>query len=113
MWTCFDFGRLLGLKLTTADEVLAVENMDVLSINGFELEQIEEHDAGDEDKTGSITRLHLVAQPKNTTFDMKGKSRETHENDGSTLELSSRSTDDGTFVGFDVLWAVCTAPARD
>lgn len=65
------------LHLTAADEMLAVENMDVLKLNGFELEQVEELEAfRDEDEEGSGVRmrLQLVAQPvsKDTVFDIKG-----------------------------------------
>ncbi|KAI9566649.1 hypothetical protein HD554DRAFT_1104666 [Boletus coccyginus] len=64
------------LQLTAADEMLAVENMDVLKLNGFELEQVEELEAfRDEDEEGSGVRmrLQLVAQPvsKDTVFDIK------------------------------------------
>lgn len=50
--------------MTAADEILAVENMDVLKRNGFEVVQDDEEDG----------RLHLVAQPvsKDIIFDMKG-----------------------------------------
>jgi len=53
------------LELTAADEILAVENMDVLK--GFEV--VRQGDEGEEEG-----RLHLVAQPmsKDTVFDMKG-----------------------------------------
>jgi len=56
------------LELTAADELLAIENMDVLRQNGFEVEVDE--DAG----SGLGHRLQLVAQPvsKSTNFDMKG-----------------------------------------
>ena len=65
------------LQFTAADEMLAVENMDVLKLNGFELEQVSEREApGDEGEEGSGVRmrLHLVAQPmsKDTVFDIKG-----------------------------------------
>ncbi|KAF8551158.1 hypothetical protein OG21DRAFT_1418463 [Imleria badia] len=54
------------LQFTAADEMLAVENMDVLKRNGFELEQ-------DEEGSGVRMRLQLVAQPmsKDTVFDIK------------------------------------------
>ncbi|OJA10923.1 hypothetical protein AZE42_03052 [Rhizopogon vesiculosus] len=54
------------LELTAADEILAVENMDVLKRNGFEV--VRQGDEGEEEG-----RLHLVAQPmsKDTVFDMK------------------------------------------
>ena len=65
------------LQFTAADEMLAVENMDMLKLNGFELEQVEEREAsGDDEEEGSGVRmrLHLVAQPmsKDTVFDIKG-----------------------------------------
>lgn len=53
--------------MTAADEILAVENMDILKRNGFEV--VRQGDDGEEEG-----RLHLVAQPmsKGTVFDMKG-----------------------------------------
>lgn len=53
--------------MTAADEILAVENIDVLKRNGFEVTRQSGHD----DDEG---RLHLIAQPvsKDTVFDMKG-----------------------------------------
>ncbi|OAX37968.1 hypothetical protein K503DRAFT_692355 [Rhizopogon vinicolor AM-OR11-026] len=50
------------LELTAAGEILAVENMDVLKRNGFEVV-----------RQGEEGRLHLVAQSmcKDTVFDMK------------------------------------------
>lgn len=55
------------LELTAADEILAVENIDVLKRNGFEVTRQSGHDDDDEG------RLHLIAQPvsKDTVFDMK------------------------------------------
>jgi DNA mismatch repair protein PMS2 len=55
------------LELTAADEILAVENIDVLKRNGFEV--VRQGDDGEEEG-----RLHLVAQPmsKDTVFDMQG-----------------------------------------
>jgi len=52
------------LELTAADELLAIENMDVLRQNGFEVEV---------DNEEGHHHLKLVAQPvsKDTTFDMK------------------------------------------
>lgn len=73
-----DCYRPQRLQLTAADEMLAVENMDVFKLNGFELERIEEKEAvGDEDEEGSEgvrMRLQLIAQPmsKDTVFDVKG-----------------------------------------
>ena len=51
--------------MTAADELLAIENMDVLRQNGFEVEV---------DNGEGTHHLKLVAQPvsKDTTFDMKG-----------------------------------------
>lgn len=53
--------------MTAADELVAVENIDVLKANGFEVEV-------DEEASPSQGRVKLVAQPisGNTTFDMKG-----------------------------------------
>ncbi|KAH7925989.1 DNA mismatch repair protein MutL [Leucogyrophana mollusca] len=55
------------LQLTAADEMLAVENIDILKQNGFEVAHREDAVAGEEH------RLELVAQPvsKSTAFDMK------------------------------------------
>ncbi|KAF8881692.1 MutL C terminal dimerization domain-containing protein [Gymnopilus junonius] len=56
-----------SLELTASDEMTAVENIEVLRQNGFEVE-IEE-----EDSDGHGSRLKLTAQPvsKSTVFDMK------------------------------------------
>jgi DNA mismatch repair protein PMS2 len=56
------------LELTAADEMLAMENIEVLQQNGFEV------DVDDDTGSGLGHRLKLVAQPvsKSTTFDMKG-----------------------------------------
>jgi DNA mismatch repair protein PMS2 len=59
------------MELTASDELLAVENIDVLRLNGFEVEI-------DGDSDGSQgSRLKLTAQPisKSTVFDMKGRSK--------------------------------------
>lgn len=55
------------LELTAADELLAVENIDVLRQNGFELEVSEERAPGQ--------RVKLAAQAisKSTVFDVKGE----------------------------------------
>ncbi|TFK38593.1 hypothetical protein BDQ12DRAFT_651711 [Crucibulum laeve] len=56
-----------ALELTASDELLAIENIEVLHQNGFELEV-------DEDGcSGQGSRLKLTAQPtsKSTVFDMK------------------------------------------
>jgi DNA mismatch repair protein PMS2 len=57
------------LELTAADELIAVDNLDVLRQNGFEVEVDEE---GSEENR---PRLRLLAQPvsKSTVFDMKGE----------------------------------------
>lgn len=56
------------LELTAADEITAIENVDVLRSNGFEVSVNEEASVGQ--------RLHLTAQPqsKGTVFDMRGTS---------------------------------------
>ncbi|KAG6329255.1 hypothetical protein ID866_9835 [Astraeus odoratus] len=86
------------LHLTAADELLALENLDVLRQNGFEVSELDgvanggsiDDDAiaggGDvpdnEDAEESTlgARLHLVAQPvsKDTVFDMKGITSQDH-----------------------------------
>ncbi|KAH9974897.1 hypothetical protein BGW80DRAFT_1169694, partial [Lactifluus volemus] len=55
------------LELTAADELVALENMEVLQQNGFEVALEEDQPAG--------RRLKLMAQPvnKNTEFDIQGK----------------------------------------
>ena len=55
------------LELTAADELVALENMEVLQQNGFEVVLEEDQPAG--------RRLKLMAQPvnKNTEFDIQGK----------------------------------------
>lgn len=55
------------LELTAADELVALENMDVLQQNGFEVGEVGDQPAG--------RRLRLLAQPisKNTEFDVQGK----------------------------------------
>ncbi|THH30140.1 hypothetical protein EUX98_g4035 [Antrodiella citrinella] len=59
--------RPLPLELTAADELIAVDNLDVLRDNGFEVAVDEENESG------GNRQLNLVAQPisKNTVFDMK------------------------------------------
>ncbi|KAG6898189.1 hypothetical protein C0993_007041, partial [Termitomyces sp. T159_Od127] len=56
------------MELTASDELVALENMDVLHQNGFEVEETVEDDG-----VTQGGRLRLVAQPvsKSTTFDMK------------------------------------------
>jgi DNA mismatch repair protein PMS2 len=55
------------LELTAADELVALENMEVLQQNGFEVGFEADQPAG--------RRLRLLAQPvsKNTEFDVQGK----------------------------------------
>lgn len=63
-------GRPRALQLTAGDEIVAMENLEVLKANGFEV-------TIDEDKPpGRGERVHLAAMPvsKDTTFDFKGKS---------------------------------------
>ncbi|KAJ7330351.1 MutL C terminal dimerization domain-containing protein [Mycena albidolilacea] len=57
--------RAQALELTAGDELLAMENIEVLRQNGFEVETAAEGDSG--------PRLSLTAQPisKDTVFDMK------------------------------------------
>ena len=56
------------MELTAADELLAMENVEVLRQNGFEVDEM-----GCADSCLGH-RLQLVAQPvsKSTNFDMKG-----------------------------------------
>ncbi|KAF9244457.1 MutL C terminal dimerization domain-containing protein [Melanogaster broomeanus] len=62
------------LQLTAADELLAIENMDILKRNGFEVSEVDEMErlGRDGDKDSARVRLQLVAQPmsKDTVFDM-------------------------------------------
>lgn len=76
--TVIDSQRLFRpqpLNLTAADELVALENIDVLKRNGFEVSPVEVS-AGidcDEEESSPSARLHLIAQPvsKDTVFDMK------------------------------------------
>ncbi|KAG7085388.1 hypothetical protein E1B28_002951 [Marasmius oreades] len=71
--------RPLPLDLTATDEILAIENMDVLRRNGFEIHIRDDVDgsgdlpAEDFDMEASQTRLSLSALPisKGTVFDLK------------------------------------------
>jgi hypothetical protein len=56
------------LELTAADELLAIDNVDVLRRNGFEMEI-------DDSPPDGGSRLKLLAQPvsKATVFDMRGE----------------------------------------
>ena len=63
--------RPRALQLTAGDEIVAMENLEVLKANGFEV-------TIDEDKPpGRGERVHLAAMPvsKDTTFDFKGESK--------------------------------------
>ena len=55
------------LELTAADELVAIENVEVLRQNGFELDVDEDAHPGQ--------RVRLTAQPisKSTVFDTKGE----------------------------------------
>ncbi len=57
------------LSLSAADRLVAMENMDVLQRNGFEVGVAK-------DGRGTTEELVLIAQPvsKSTVFDMKGAS---------------------------------------
>ncbi|KAJ3799797.1 MutL C terminal dimerization domain-containing protein [Lentinula aff. detonsa] len=60
--------RARPLELTASDELVALENLDVLKLNGFELE------VDDDDHHNQTHRkLRLIAQPvsKSTVFDMR------------------------------------------
>ncbi|KAF5368077.1 hypothetical protein D9758_004384 [Tetrapyrgos nigripes] len=69
--------RPQALELTASDELVAIENLDVLRSNGFELEVRKDPDIEmlDNEMSGTQmrSRLSLVAQPvsKSTVFDMK------------------------------------------
>ena len=80
------------MEQSAADSLLAVENIDVLRRNGFEIEV-------DEDATpGEAHRLCLVAQPtsKSTVFDMKGQ--DMLDSDIALLTCTFRS---GRIASFD------------
>jgi DNA mismatch repair protein PMS2 len=57
------------LEFTAADEMLALENIDILTQNGFEIE------VDESDITEDSRRLKLLSIPisKNTVFDVKGE----------------------------------------
>jgi DNA mismatch repair protein PMS2 len=62
------FHRPQAVELTASDELLAVENLDTLRQNGFEIE------VDSDGECGRGSKLKLTAQPisKSTVFDMKG-----------------------------------------
>lgn len=63
-------GRSQPLELTAGDELVALENLEVLRQNGFEVDLQTTTD----DTPVQGPRLSLTAQPvsKDTVFDMKG-----------------------------------------
>jgi DNA mismatch repair protein PMS2 len=63
------FPRPQPLRLSAADELMAIDNMDILNRNGFDIVVDDS-----EDRDPSKPRLSLVGQPvsKSVTFDMKG-----------------------------------------
>lgn len=67
------FSRPKPLELAATDEMVALENIEVLRQNGFEIEVTENED-DEVEEIGVGCRLRLVAQPvsKSTEFDMKG-----------------------------------------
>jgi DNA mismatch repair protein PMS2 len=68
LWVSYAYRRRQPLELTASDELLAMENIEVLRQNGFEIEI-------DEAAAGQGSRLHLAAKPTSgsTDFDMKGR----------------------------------------
>ncbi|KAJ7187290.1 hypothetical protein C8R46DRAFT_1207248 [Mycena filopes] len=66
--------RAQPLELTAGDELVALENLDVLRQNGFEVDESQAAtDDDDSPAQGQGARLSLTAQPisKDTVFDMK------------------------------------------
>lgn len=61
--------RPRSLQLTAADEIVAIENLDILKANGFEV------DIDEEMPPGRGERVKLVAMPvsKETVFDYRGE----------------------------------------
>jgi DNA mismatch repair protein PMS2 len=59
------------MQLTAGDEIVAMENMEILKANGFEV------DVDEDQLPGRGERVRLVAMPvsKETVFDFKGGSR--------------------------------------
>lgn len=57
------------LELTAADELTAIEHLDILKANGFDV------DVDEEKPPGRGERVKLVAMPvsKETVFDFKGE----------------------------------------
>jgi DNA mismatch repair protein PMS2 len=57
------------MQLTAGDEIVAMENLDVLKANGFEV------DVDEEQAPGRGERVKLIAMPvsKDTVFDFKGE----------------------------------------
>lgn len=73
------------MELTAADEIVAMENMDVLHANGFDV------DVDEDAAPGRGERIRLKAMPisKETTFDFKGTCYVLHEFD---TQISSSSS---------------------
>lgn len=61
-------GRPRALHLTAGDEIIAMENIDILNANGFDVHVDESKPAGKGE------RISLLAMPvsKETVFDFKG-----------------------------------------
>lgn len=57
------------MQLTAGDEIVAMENLDILRANGFEV------DVDEDQLPGRGERVKLVAMPvsKETVFDFKGE----------------------------------------
>jgi hypothetical protein len=68
--TVADGRRPRPLQLTSGDEIVAMENLDVLKLNGFEVA------VDDEAAMGVGEKISLTAMPisKETVFDFKGAS---------------------------------------
>ncbi|PSR71668.1 hypothetical protein PHLCEN_2v12521 [Hermanssonia centrifuga] len=81
------------LELAAADQLIAIDNIDVLRQNGFDVVVEEPSD------NGVTQQIKLVAQPvsKTTVFDMKGGT--THGNHAPTMELSTWKAHDASPVG--------------
>ena len=63
------------MRLSAADELMAIDNMDVLNRNGFDI-VVDDSEGRDSSKP----RLSLVGQPvsKSVVFDMKGACEKFH-----------------------------------
>lgn len=65
------------LDLSASDRLIALENLNILQLNGFEVKVQQTDSEGNEES--SAEQLALVSQPvsKSTVFDMSGISRNT------------------------------------